>query len=546
MMSLVRYDNNNSDFDVVPMDEERESYGFTNFLSDIMGKSESRKRPSEIDIGYAPKPRWDPKFNTQQDLYEEMLANDARDAHFSLPEIEEQQMSANPYVQKYLDRRAAGPLIKSAKLQARAQALRERAAEISAVGYKPTSYKRKYKRRYKRRYRGRRYYGRGDYYPSAGTNMYGKMGGYLGALAGETIGHYGSRILGVGDYEVRKNVLSGRLPEVTNIAGNGGTVIRFQEYICDIITGDANTFSNQSFLLNAANQNTFPWLSQVAANYDQYELQGILFEYRSTSSNALNSTNTALGTVMMATQYDVVDLPFSSKVQMLNYEFSTSCVPSSNQIHMIECDPHQTTLPLLYTDAGETNPPNTDPRLYFLGRFQIATTGFQAANINIGELHVTYQVKLLKPKLSNALGGDVGALFAHIASVSNANVFGSGTDGNTGFNNTGISATGGTITFPPSAIPKVWRISIQWDGIAHTVVLPGIVGSSGLTWLPNPYYGVQHVEDNTTCDTYMYEGCLSVPPNQLSSTLVFDGTGTLPTGASCTLRITECPLAIAS
>ena len=69
----------------------------------------------------------------------------------------------------------------------------------------------------------------------------------------------------------------------------------------------ADVFKIDSYLINAANPKTFPWLSQIAANYEQYDIEGMVF-----SADALNSTKTALGTVMMATQYDVLDEPLNS------------------------------------------------------------------------------------------------------------------------------------------------------------------------------------------------------------------------------------------
>jgi len=263
---------------------------------------------------------------------------------------------------------------------------------------------------WRKRYFRRRITGRGDYKWSAKRNLGANVGGYLGSKAGQFVGDAAHNIIssltGLGDYSVKRNVLLGNnLPQIVNNTGPGGTTIRFQEYLCDVYTGGKDVFKIDSYLINAANPKTFPWLSQIAANYEQYDIEGMLFSFTSTSSDALNSTNTALGTVMMATQYDVLDEVFNSKTEMLNYEFSTSCKPSHSNIHMIECDPRQTTINELYCLYNQEVPPNGDPRLYHLGKFSIATTGFQAEGpINIGQLQVTYQVRLLKPKLYTSLG----------------------------------------------------------------------------------------------------------------------------------------------
>ena len=86
---------------------------------------------------------------------------------------------------------------------------------------------------------------------------------------------------------------------------------------------------------------------------------------------------------MMATQYDVKDPKFTSKIEMLNYEYSTSCAPSGNCIHMIECDPRQTPVSLLYCLPTDETPPNTDPRLYHLDVSKSPLLGFRAPMLTL-------------------------------------------------------------------------------------------------------------------------------------------------------------------
>ena len=62
----------------------------------------------------------------------------------------------------------------------------------------------------------------------------------------------------------------------------------------------------------------------------------MLFEFRTMSADALNSVNTALGQVIMATDYNAANPPFGQKSEMENYEFGQSCKPSESQIHPIE------------------------------------------------------------------------------------------------------------------------------------------------------------------------------------------------------------------
>lgn len=353
---------------------------------------------------------------------------------------------------------------------------------------------------WKKRYWRRRITGKGGYFGEGGRAVGESIGGFLGNLGGGIVGDFLGRITGLGTYKVNKNVfMDGRLPEVKNDPEGGGTVIRFQEYLCDVVTSaTANTFNYQDFLINAANPLTFPYLSQIAANYEQYEVQGLLFQFRSTSADALNSTNTALGSVMMATQYDVLDSPFLSKLAMLNYEYSTSVKPSESALHMIECDPRQSSVSTLYTLYNESVPDNADPRLYHLGRFYIATTGFQGTSVNIGELHVTYQVKLMKPKLYASLG-NLNTLVDNVrGSISSTNPLGL-TSTTLTSNNSQVELSGDSILLPISSARLNWLISMRWyaaDGSMAWTTFPTITPTNcvlGLNQLsPTSAYGAMN------------------------------------------------------
>nr|AKM12421.1 capsid protein [RDHV-like virus SF1] len=296
----------------------------------------------------------------------------------------------------------------------------------------------------------------GDFYDSAGSLL-----GKGLAIAGRTA----AKFFGLGDYEIKRNVLmSGNLPEVYNMPKGGGTIIRYQEYLGDIITSSTpGDFKIDAYNIQPGLPASFPWLSQIAANYEQYSLEGIVYQFKSTSANALNSVNTALGSVMLATNYDVSDPPFVSKSEMLNYEYSSSCKPSESVLHMIECDPKQSVLTELYTRTGEL-PSNKDLKFYDLGKFQIATVGFQGTSVNIGELHVTYQVRLLKPKLFSTLGEDIANYQTGCTDYTNALPLGSGTYVPNASNNMDLVVTGTSMRFPLSNVPETFLVYLAWQG----------------------------------------------------------------------------------
>lgn len=206
-------------------------------------------------------------------------------------------------------------------------------------------------------------------------------------------------IRGNGDYSISGTIMSGSTPKMHN--SKGGIVISHCEYISDIATGTGTptAFNIDGFPINPGISSTFPWLSQVAQNFEEYQIKGMAFHYKSLSVDAIASTSVNLGAVIMATDYNVNHGLFNSKAAMENYEFSVSAKPSVSMLHPIEVKPSQTVLPRLYVRTEGQNIASQDQRLFDIGLFQIATQGLPAAAKSIGELWVTYEIEFFKPSI---------------------------------------------------------------------------------------------------------------------------------------------------
>jgi hypothetical protein len=233
----------------------------------------------------------------------------------------------------------------------------------------------------------------------AGSAVGGPIGGMVGSAAGG-LAHYIGKIFGSGDYVASKRPRANSIlsPQAPSFSGSSGTVrIRHREFLGDVYSSPtANTFDINFYSINPGLSRPYPWLSKVCGStFQQYQINGQCYEFRSMSSDALNSTNTALGQVIMCTDYDSADVAFTSKQQMENTEFGVSCKPSTNMLHAIECASKRTSMTKQYIRAYN-NPPNTDVRMYDLGKFYIATNGCQGTNVNLGELWVTYDITLFK------------------------------------------------------------------------------------------------------------------------------------------------------
>jgi hypothetical protein len=279
-------------------------------------------------------------------------------------------------------------------------------------------------------------------------------GALIGGPAGATVGHTLANLIanwrGYGAYNISKNSLF-TSPVPAMHSSNETTVIRHREYITDIITSStASTFLLNTYAVNPGLDNTFPWLSTLASQYQEYKVRGMVFEFVSTSADALNSVNTALGSVIFASRYRANSQPFINKQQMLNEYFSCDGKPSCSFVHPIECNPRESPSNLLYIRTGSPAAANDDLKWYDLCEVDVATQGFQGTSVNVGELWVSYEIELLKPQISGQ-GLDLLSQYAHytMANASAAAYFGTSRQAN--FDNIGMAFDTLSMYFPNNA-----------------------------------------------------------------------------------------------
>lgn len=281
--------------------------------------------------------------------------------------------------------------------------------------------------------------GKGDYgIKDAYNNIFDKdtqSEGFVNKAAkkiGETVGNtfgFGrelgnaasnlARVFGFGDYSindpkvinhkypVKKNSFINNSPPTFSGSKGEDIIITRREYIKDIPA--ANVFSAQKFFLNPGNPELFPWLSQFAKGYEEYQFLGMVFEFKSTASAAA-ADGGGLATVCMATDYDCLDENYRDKRAMEASEFANSCKCSYSFLHPIECDPKRNVLGKMFVLPGITNinqintsgaAPFADPRFDTLGQTYIAVQGGESTIVGsmLGELWVTYKIRLSRPIL---------------------------------------------------------------------------------------------------------------------------------------------------
>lgn len=326
------------------------------------------------------------------------------------------------------------------------------------------------------------------------------------------------KITGFGDYTVSRNTLLTDNPPAMFQQSGQGIRVTHREYLGDLY--GSTGFDIDSFVINPGDRRSFPWLSQIAQNFEQYCVNGMVFEFRSTSGDAVSSTNNALGTVIMSTEYDVYDNLFSNKQEMCQNMFTCSGTPSKNLLHPVECDPESLPTKNLYIRHSDDTA-DRDLRFMDLGRFAIATQGMQAANINLGELWVSYDIQLFKAQPS-ALSPIMYAANCGVGS-SNTNIFGTAPEIAEAKSSQYISVLNDTITFQPALNGKKFQVIFWAIGSTVAYTEPGAVavncslGSIGL--------GMDQAPSNGTSANRVMSSLVVELDGQVDSvaTLVFSG-----------------------
>lgn len=401
--------------------------------------------------------------------------------------------------------------------------------------------------------------GTGDYtfgpYTYKGHTPFASVGKHIGGMfgkpwgrIGEGFGHIIGRILGSGDYQtgpmVRSNVLtnSTEVPQFADI-GRANVVIH-REYIGDVITSSTiGAFKNESYDLQPANNRTFPWLSTIAENYEQYRIHGMVFFFKSTSGESVASTNTAIGTVILATEYNVDSPAFTNKQAMENSQFAQSGKASVSMIHGIECDLRDRPLNNYFIQPDGTQ---GNDRFTNFGKFQIATQGFQAASVNVGELWVSYVIEFFKPQVPRNIGGSIPTtIVSRVCPTIPVGLFGTSDLASKGnltvtFNNPSTQITIANV-YPEG----IYHIACEWTGsLVNPFVVPvlsSITGGDliGLGSGGSGYYQIPEPGISATIGTFSLYMKIKDTNHSGSVTVNFTAPGLPYIYNSCKLLVTQ-------
>lgn len=178
----------------------------------------------------------------------------------------------------------------------------------------------------------------------------------------------------------------------TTINNNRKTLhVAHSELIASINTPSSGDYLICGLMLNPGNQTAFPWLSQLALNFEYYNFKNLKFRYVPRCSMMVS------GSCVMAVDYDVMD---SSPVHMADIANMLGAKPFAvYENAMTVCDPRSLHLyPYRYLRSS-----GNDPRLEAVGNFFLMiNTG--DVDTTMGDLWVDYDIELFCPQFAEPSG----------------------------------------------------------------------------------------------------------------------------------------------
>lgn len=360
------------------------------------------------------------------------------------------------------------------------------------------------------------YYGPGDYrswakyIPRAIGGLAGGAASWMrgaglggsveGAKAGWDQGaNFSKNFLGWGDYSANQIVDSGagtnQQITVNRDSLTDDIYMCRTEFIGNVTASNsaagASSFQITKYSLNPGLQQSYPILAQIASNFELYDWEGLIYQFKPTfTENAGTSNN--LGKVIMATNYDVSAPDFISAVQMENYAYANSSKPSDGMIHGVETDNQHQFGNMLYVRTGQVS---RDLSFYDLGNFYVATEGipFTSGGTQIlGELWVTYKIRLSRMQIVNSQLLNT-AQHVFLSGTSSAAALTTGTTGSKSGNSFTpivfpVSSTSFQLQFPRDISLGCYQVLVQFaSGATVFTTQTGAVPSNRVncqTYLP--------------------------------------------------------------
>lgn len=272
-------------------------------------------------------------------------------------------------------------------------------------------------------------------FSAVGSSIGGALGGAPGAIIGGGLGKGLAAFTGYGEY-ILNDIIS-REGGVRKPEPNTARRIVHSEFIRDINSPGTNFTLGTTLAVNPGDGTVFPWLAPIAQRFTKYKFQQLVFEYRSTTSEY--SANSALGSVILAPNYNPIAAPPSTKPMMESMTGAISSKPSNSLLCGVECATRSGGNPERWVRSPSSP---VVSQLTDICDLYVATSGLAATSgTALGELWVHYTVDLFEPYYSPSSVYGTGGQKVLISTTGN-NIA-------SGFGNIGLSGN----TFTDSSTP---------------------------------------------------------------------------------------------
>jgi hypothetical protein len=323
-----------------------------------------------------------------------------------------------------------------------------------------------------------------------GSKLGGMAGGYLGDKASDFV-EKSLGIKGHGAYYtnqlINPSMKAMQTPVVSSAFNETGDFIVSRcEFIQDLTANGTAFQALFSSYINPGNQTMFPWLSQFAPYFEQFEFLQLIFDFRSTVTGG--NQNSA-GAIICTCQYNAYSVPFQTKAQAESYAYTRSCKSDDSILFGVECQPGKTGHDkVLYIRNGNVG--QQDLKTYDWGTFGLYTSGTPVGMGLLGELWVGYKIRLSKCKYS--LPG--------IVSPNTLNFYlNAGVLNPTGLANLTGAAAGAT-TAMPALVAQGWNCSDALGVLGFTISQTANFNESVINFPVYITTGIYSIRIKCLCD----------------------------------------------
>jgi len=334
-----------------------------------------------------------------------------------------------------------------------------------------------------------------------------------------------------GGFDVSASVAKGQVrrssPPKMITMRNGDCRIVHREYIQDIqapIGPPPSAFFAYSLPINPGQEGSFPWLSNVAKNFESYKFKKLKFCYE---TEAATSTP---GTVVLSVDYDSADPTPATKQQAMAYRGSVRSPPWTPSCHMSLTE--DLSKQKQYFVRPGLPVPGTDIKTYDTGNLFVITQGVTPAPTDLGELYVEYDVELYTPIYEPGADNSSGWLYpGGPDGINQSNLFGVEPQQNAGdVVITVVGGSGNNLNVSGLTVGGSYAVSLASTGTGITT--PATVLSYGSTFtVINALEGIDSGSESA------YMGIVTA--NASSGNITLDAAATTITGSI--MSIAEVP-----